>query len=103
MGSIRKPLRYLNVYEDELRMYNEARSIRRGNKRAGSPPKYFEEVFDYKQPRRNEKGCGDVKQIDTITGEVITVHCDEVTRTFRYKKPPRHNQYNLRYDKSEAD
>lgn len=99
----RSQRRRTNVYEDELRMYNDASAIRRGKKKGGYPPSHFAELFEYKQPRRNEKGCGDVKQVDTITGDVIIVHCDEISRTFRYKKPPRHVQYNLRYDRSEAD
>lgn len=100
---MRRPMRPTNVYMDELRMYNDAQSIRRGRKIYGYPPDYFKDVFSYKQPRRNEKGCGDVKWINTATGEVQIVHCDEVRSTFRYKKPPKHSQYNLRYDRSDDD
>ena len=100
---MRRPMRTTNAYVDELRMYNDAQSIRRGRKKDGYPPDYFKDVYSYKQPRRNEKGCGDVKWINTATGEVQIVHCDEVSSTFRYKKPARYAQYNLRYDRRDDD
>ena len=97
------PKRYYNVYEDELRMYNDAQSIRRGNQRSGYPPSEFADLYSYKQPRRNEKGCGDVKWVNTATGEVQVVHCDDVSSTFRYRKPAKHSRYNLRYDRRDDD
>lgn len=101
MSNQKKPLRYYSVYEDELRMYNSANTTRKGKSRNGAAPKFFSERFSYKQPRRNDRGCGDLRITNTKTGETTTIHCDEVTKKFKFKKPPRHAQYNLRYDKSE--
>lgn len=100
---MKRPKRNYNLYEDEMRMYNDAQSVRRGNKRHGYPPSTFADVFSYKQPRRNEKGCGDVKWINTVTGEVQVVHCDDVSSTFKYRKPAKHSKYNLRYDRRDDD
>lgn len=92
-----------SVFGDEFRMYNEAQAIRRGKKRDGFAPKFFKERFNYSQPRRNEKGCGDVRITNTKTGEISVIHCDEVSRKFSHTRSPKHHRYNLRYDKSYAD
>lgn len=100
---VKKSMRVSNVYVDELRMYNDAHSIRRGKKKDGYAPEYFKNSFSYKQPRRNDKGCGDVKWINTVTGEIQIVHCDEIRTVFKYRKPSKHSQYNLRYDRNDEE
>jgi hypothetical protein len=103
MSSLRRPVRSLSVYEDELRMYNDAQSVRRGKSARGFPPRFCEDVFSYKQPRRNEKGCGDVRWVNTVSGEITIVHCDDVRSTFKHRKAPKHSRYNLRYDRRDEE
>lgn len=96
---MKKPKRTYNNYEDELRQFNDAAATRKGKKRNGFAPSFFAESFEYKQPRRNHRGCGDIRWILPVTGEVKQVHCDDVTKTFMHTRAPTGKQFALRVDR----
>lgn len=98
---MRKPKRTLNIFEDELRQLNEAASVRRGKTRKGYAPSAFADLFEYSQPRRNQRGAGDVRVINA-DGEVRTVPADQVGRVFAHVRAPKHKQYNLSYDRKDV-
>lgn len=99
MSSNKRMMRTYSKYEDELRQFNDAQSIRRGKKKDGNPPSFFKDLFDYKQPRRNNRGCGDIKWIIPLTGEIQTIHCDQVSTAFQHMRAPKGKQYALRSDR----
>jgi hypothetical protein len=88
-------------YGEELRQINSASAIRRGKNARGNPPKGFEDVFTYEQPRRNRLGAGDLKVTNTFTGEVRVYPADEVSASFAHVRSPKHSQYNLSYDRKD--
>ena len=88
-------------YSEELRQINSASAIRRGKNARGNPPKGFEDIFTYEQPRRNRLGAGDLRVTNTITGEVTVYPADEVSRNFVHVRSAKHSQYNLKYDRKD--
>lgn len=96
-----KVMKHFNDYGEELRQINSASTIRRGKNTRGNPPRGFEDVFSYTQPRRNRLGAGDLKVTNTVTGEITMYHADEVSRKFAHVRSPKHAQYNLKYDKKD--
>jgi hypothetical protein len=99
LSSNKKMMRTYSKYEDELRQFNEAQTIRRGKKKDGYPPSYFESSFEYTQPRRNNRGCGDVTVINTNTGETEKVPADQVTTRFKHYRGQAGGRYALRTDR----
>jgi hypothetical protein len=96
---MKKQMRTYGMYEEELRQFNEAQTIRRGKKKDGYPPSYFADAFEYTQPRRNSRGCGDVTVINQNTGEVKKVPADEVTRVYQHYRGQAGGRYALRTDR----
>lgn len=96
---MRRPKRTYNTYEDELRQFTDAATVRRGKERLGHPPLFFADVFAYEQPRRNQKGCGDVVVVDVNTGSSTRVHCDEVAVKFQHRRAPTGGKFALRVDR----
>ena len=94
-----KVLKSFSDYGEELRQINAASTIRRGKNVRGNPPRGFEDVFSYVQPRRNRLGAGDLKVTNTNTGEITMYKADEVSRAFTHIRSPKHSQYSLSYDK----
>ena len=95
----RRVMRTYTSYEEELRQYNEAQRIRRGKKKEGYAPSYFEESFEYSQPRRNNRGCGDLTVINQQTGEVNKIEAEEVSRYYQHKRGSAGGRYSLRTDR----
>ena len=96
---MKKQMRTYGMYEEELRQFNEAQTIRRGKKNDGYAPSYFADAFEYTQPRRNSRGCGDVTVINQNTGEVKKVPADEVTRVYQHYRGQAGGRYALRTDR----
>lgn len=99
MSSTRRVMKTYSPYEDELRQYNEAERIRRGRKKDGYAPSFFADVFDYKQPRRNNRGCGDLTIINTNTGEVKKIPADDVSNVYKHYRARKGGDYSLRTDR----
>lgn len=96
---MKKQMKTYGMYEEELRQFNEAQKIRRGKKKDGYPPSFFADAFEYAQPRRNSRGCGDVTIINQNTGEVTKVPAGEVTRKFPHYRGQAGGRYALRTDR----
>jgi len=94
-------MKHYGEYSEELRQINSASTIRRGKNARGNPPRGFEDVFSYTQPRRNRFGAGDLKVTNTVTGEVTMYNAEEVSKAFAHVRSPKHSQYNLKYDKKD--
>lgn len=92
-------MKHYGEYGEELRQVNSASTIRSGKNTKGNPPRGFEEMFSYAQPRRNKLGAGDMTVTNTNTGEVRIYEADEVSKAFAHVRSPKHSQYNLKYDK----
>jgi hypothetical protein len=90
---LKKTMRTYGMYEEELRQFNDAQKIRRGKNKNGYPPEGFVEVFEYSQPRRNSRGCGDLKIINRNTGEVTKIAADQVTTKFQHYRGPAGGRY----------
>lgn len=90
---MRRTVRSRSMYEEELRQFNDAQKIRRGKSKNGYPPATFADAFDYSQPRRNSRGCGDLKIINQNTGEVTKIPADEVTIKFKHYRGPAGGRY----------
>ena len=98
---MKKQMKTYGMYEEELRQFNDAQNIRRGRKKDGYAPSFFADVFDYKQPRRNNRGCGDLKVIDTLSGEIRKVEADRVTSVYKHYRAKKGGDYSLRTDRSD--
>ena len=94
-----KVMRSYGEYGEELRQINYASTTRPGKNSKGYPPKGFEQMFSYAQPRRNNLGAGDLTVRNTNTGEMRIYRADEVSKAFSHTRAPKHSQYNLKYDK----
>ena len=96
---LKKQMKTYGMYEEELRQFNDAQKIRRGKEKNGYAPAIFADSFDYTQPRRNSRGCGDLTIINQNTGEVTKIPADEVMKKFQHYRGPAGGRYANRTDR----